>query len=372
MNLKTQKIVLCVLCLLCALCASGQKNPYISKVYEFVPAPGQFVNALPEWEEGDDAEAMRKKVEECLANHNQTAISLGNWGGYVVFGFDHEVKNTPGEYDLKILGNSFYYENDEGEVSVKSGSAEPGIVMVSYDANGNGQPDDAWYELAGSVYDDPKTKHGYTCTYYRPAADHVATPDNKNKYIKDSTYIRWVANDGETGYVKKLSFNRQNYYPEWIEADSLVFHGTRLPDNSIDRSGNGTDMVLYCYDWGYVDNHPNNTTLDKTDESIPEYLRHVSEFKIDWAVDDEGNAVELPGIHFVKVYTGVNLFNGWMGEASTELLDAWDLHLIDADGNPVPEEVEPSPYDIDGDGRITIDDITILISIYLGDSAVMR
>ena len=47
MNLKTQKIVLCALCLLCALCASGQKNPYISKVYEFVPAPGQFVNALP-------------------------------------------------------------------------------------------------------------------------------------------------------------------------------------------------------------------------------------------------------------------------------------------------------------------------------------
>ncbi|MBQ9362865.1 MAG: cell surface protein [Bacteroidaceae bacterium] len=352
-----------------ALCASAQ-SPYISKVYEFMPAPGQFVNELPEWEEKDNADSIRKKVEDCIANHNQIAISLGNWGGYVIFGFDHEIPNKPGEYDIKILGNSFYYES-AGEISLVSGSAEPGIVMVSRDANGNGLPDDDWYELAGSAHNDARTRHGYTCTYYRTPDDHVATPDGKNKYIKDSTYIRWTDSDGETGYVRKLSFNRQNYYPNWIDADSMVFHGTRLPDNSIDRNGSGTDMVLYCYDWGYVDNHPNQTKVDKTNDSTPEYLRHVSEFKIDWAVDEEGNAVELPGIHFVKVYTGVNLFNGWMGEASTELLDAWDLHMLDADGKEVkepeePEEPEePSPYDLDGDGRLTIDDITALISIYL-------
>ncbi len=29
-------------------------NPYISKVYEYVPAPGQFINTMPEWNDGQD------------------------------------------------------------------------------------------------------------------------------------------------------------------------------------------------------------------------------------------------------------------------------------------------------------------------------
>ena len=33
-------------------------SPYISRVYEYRPAPGQFVNTMPEYEPGDDAAAM--------------------------------------------------------------------------------------------------------------------------------------------------------------------------------------------------------------------------------------------------------------------------------------------------------------------------
>ncbi|MBQ9640460.1 MAG: cell surface protein [Bacteroidaceae bacterium] len=359
---------LCALCLLSALCAPLEaQNPYIAQVFDYTPAPGQFVNEMPEWEEGDDAEAMRQKAEDCLRDHNQITITLGSWGGYVIFGFDHEVKNILGQYDFKLLGNSFYQETD-GVTSVKTGSAEPGIVMVSYDANANGQPDDPWYELAGSMHSHPATQPGYTCTYYRTPADHEATPDPANKYIKDTSYIRWTATGGETGYVKKLSFHKQDYYPRWIAADSLTFTGTRLPDNNLDLSGNGTNLVLYCYDWGYADNQPNSFGGDKTDQSIAEHLRHPSEFKIDWATDSDGNPVQLPGIHFVKVYTAVNQFNGWMGEASTEVTDAWDLHLLDADGNPIPAEPTPHPYDLDGDGRLTVSDITLLINIYLNEN----
>lgn len=288
----------------------GGMSPYISRVYEYVPAPGQFVNMAPLWEEGDDAEAMRRKAEECIAGHRQQMISLGGWGGYVVFGFDHRVENVEGEYDLKILGNAFY-ATDERPLY---GSAEPGIVMVSMDENGNGLPDDPWYELAGSEYGSELTRHDYVCTYRRPDA---------------TGEVPWADNYGETGYVRRVPAHTQGYYPGWIAADEITFRGARLRDNASELSGQGNYYGLYCFDRGYVDCHPN---VSQFPDSEDDDLVHVSEFKIDWAVDEGGRPVRLPGIDFVRVYTGVNQHNGWLGEASTEVLDAWDLHLLDADG----------------------------------------
>lgn len=286
-------------------------SPYISRVFEYMPAPGQFVNTMPEYVEGDDAEAMRVKAENCLANHKQVLVNLGGWGGYIVFGFDHRITNVKGDYDLKILGNAFY--ESENMNPPFRGSSEPGIVMVSVDANGNGLPDDTWYELAGSDYSSADTKHDYQCTYKRPATNGD---------------VSWTDNRGESGAVKKNTFHTQEYYPKWIAADKLTFEGTRLKDNGVQVSGN--NYVQYQYDWGYVDNHPNYTVFPT---STNENLIHVSEFKIDWAVDADGNPVELAGIDFVKVYTAVNQGNGQIGESSTEILDAWDLHLLDANGN---------------------------------------
>lgn len=106
------------------------QNPYITHVWEYCPAPGQFVNSMPEYEDGDDANDLRMKAEEAIADNNRGMISLGGWGGYVVLGFDHMIVDVPDANDLLVLGNAF------------TGSAEPGIVMVSYDANANGKPDD--------------------------------------------------------------------------------------------------------------------------------------------------------------------------------------------------------------------------------------
>ena len=127
-------------------------SPYITKVYEYRPAPGQFVNELPKYTEGDTEESMRQKVEDCLAYDARTMVSLGGYGGYIVVGFDHTIVNRPGEYDFKILGNAFYANDNPRPDAPLGGSSEPGIVMVSVDTNGNGVPDDEWYELAGSEY----------------------------------------------------------------------------------------------------------------------------------------------------------------------------------------------------------------------------
>lgn len=261
-------------------------SPYISRVYEYCPAPGQFIHTMPAYEEGDNAVNMAQKAEDCLANNAQTMICLGAFGGYVTFGFDHPVVNKSGEYDLRILGNAF------------ANNSEPGIVMVSVDANKNGLPDDTWYELAGSNYDSIGTIHHYAVTYYRPEAD--------------TDPVQWRDNQGNTGEVTRNNYHKQAYYPLWYE-DSVTFVGTCLPARAYDSSGKGTMWIMPAFEWGYVDNQPNAQEI-------------LCSFNLDWAVDEHGKSVHLNSVDFIRVYTAVNQSCGWVGERSTEILNAIDLH----------------------------------------------
>lgn len=250
-------------------------SPYINRVYEYVPAPGQFVNRMPAYEPGDSYTDMLSKVQDCIGGDNNVLISLGSWGGYVTFGFDHTVVNIAGQKDFRIWGNSFYEGSGENRRCM---SAEPGIVEVSLDINCNGIPDDPWYELAGSEYRNTETLHNHTIVYDR------------------------------SGNTAK--------WPGWITDESLTFTGTLLPPNATDLSGTGSYYMLSPYGWGYADNHPNE---DEDGNS----------FDIGWAVDSHGNRVVLPGVDFVRVYTGVDQTCGWLGETSTEISKCADLHIGD-------------------------------------------
>lgn len=283
-------------------------SPYISRVLEYNPAPGQFINTMPEYEEGDTYQTMLRKAENAIAGTNRSLISLGGWGGYVTFAFDHSVVNTPNLPDFIIEGNAFYSSS-----SNKSGSSEPGIVMVSIDVNQNGLPDDPFYELAGSEYTNPATIHQYALTYHRTPATHTPQPDIKNS-LTDTTYILWHNNQGEQGYMHKNTFHTQDYYPLWFTDSTLTFYGTRLPDNAVDKSGKGNMWVQTAYDYGYADSHPNDS------------ISRCS-FDIAWAVTAEGEPVNLPCADFVRVYTGVHQQCGWIGEISTEISHARDLNI---------------------------------------------
>lgn len=293
-------------------------SAYISKVYDYCPAPGQFVNEMPRYEDGDTYETILQKVEESISGTNDIMITLGAYGGYVTFGFDHTVINVPGEKDFRIWGNCFY---ELLQPDKKGGSAEPGIVMVSYDTNCNGLPDDEWYELAGSEYYSKDTRHAYSITYRRPDPNREIVADEDNS-LDDIYYIGWSDNAGQKGYIAKNIFHNQDYFPKWINSDEITFSGSLLPNNAEDISGNGSYFVLYSFPWGYVDNHPN------------EYA-DLNSFDISWAVDFDGNPVDLPGVDFIRVYTGLNQYCGWLGETSTELSRAQDLH-IDLPGLPNP------------------------------------
>lgn len=276
----------------------GKYSKYIKAVDEYVPAPGQFVNVYPEYSEGDDAEAMAAKCTEMIAGNNRGMVSLGGFGGYITFHFDHSVANVRGHNDIYIAGNATA-SLFEGYGKL-GGSAEPGIVMVSRDDNGNGLPDDKWYELRGSADTDSSAsvKFGYGITYRYDAMKDVA----------------WTDNMGGSGYVLRNNVHKQEYYPLWLTGSDLSFKGTLLPENAVDTDGAGRQWVLMFYRYGYVDNKPNN---DST----------ACSFNIDWAVDENRNPVYLDKIDFVRVYCAANQNCGWVGEVSTEITNAFDLHL---------------------------------------------
>lgn len=244
------------------------KSKYISKVFEYKPAPGQFVNTSI----GDSAAAQK------LVGNTENVLTLGAYGGYVVFGFDHGVS---------VFG---IYSNSIETLS------EPGIVMVSQDVNGNGLPDDTWYTLKGDQY--ASAVKNYTITYYNPGG----TAD-----------VKWKDNQGDSGTVAINAYHTQAYYPAFISAqDSVSFTGIKLPSTLKDSAG------LYIntgFAYGYADNWTSDYGTNG-----------YNSFDIADVVDDNGNKVTLPSINFVKVYTGQNSKgNATIGEISTEIRGAIDL-----------------------------------------------
>ena len=90
------------------------KNPYIQAVDEFVPAPGQFTNSLPEMTATDTPESAAKKCTDLIANNKKGMISLGPFGGYITFHFDHPIINVENANDFKVIGNASKTNNEPG------------------------------------------------------------------------------------------------------------------------------------------------------------------------------------------------------------------------------------------------------------------
>ena len=320
----------------------ADNSPYIAHVYDFMPAPGQFVNDKPAYQPGDTKADILAKLETALVGKTNATVSLGSFGGYIVFGFDHPVLNRHG-YDVKIYGNAFQSNTVQDQAG---GSCEPGIIMVGVDMDGDGEPGDGdqWYEIKGSSYD--VCQHGFEVTYYKPDENKTRVPHASWPFITDIEYVYWTSNDvnaeATSGYVWRNAFHNQPYWPLWLEDTVLTFRGTKLLNLSVDNSnGAGTDWFQPFFGEGYADNLPN---------------AQEPGFKIDWAIDEEGNPVQLDHIDFVKVYCGQLDYCGWLGEVSTEVGGAEDLH---------PDAVPVLPGDANGDGRVNTSDVATLIAYLL-------
>lgn len=312
-----------VTCLMLGVVAQAQTNykEEIQAVDEYCPAPGQFINTMPPYEEGDNAQTMAAKCTAYLASddpYERGTVCLGAYGGYITFHFDHPIANVSGERDFIVYGNAFQslmFPNLEG------GSSEPGIVMVSQDTNHNGKPDDTWYELSGSADVDSAASvnsslnwdrrliYNYQITYYRNG---------------DLNPVLWTDYQGRCGQVNRMDKQNhtQEYWPLWINASTLTFSGTKLPKNAWfmqeQQEQQGQDKqqwVLFFLRYGYVDSNKNANT-------------EACSFDISWAVNPSTREpVTLKSIDFVRVYTAMNQTVEELGETSTEVAGAKDLHL---------------------------------------------
>lgn len=281
-------------------CEASKKRTFVlgnsifsNKVYEFVPAPGQFVN------ETNTAGYNGERTHEAACAYaqkrldNELYVSLGGWGGYIVVGFDHSIENKGG-YDFSIKGNAFDSSN------------EPGIVWVMQDVNGDGLPNDEWYELKGSEYGKSETIQDYAVTYFRPGPNMDT---------------QWQDNKGNKGAIDRLgNYHPQEFYfPLWIDADSYTLYGTCLKHRTEQSSATGM-WSNNPFGWGYADNIGD----DMPDKNNPGAAAIGNFFKISDAVNLDGTPANLPHIDFIKVQTGVNVKAGWLGENSTEVFKFCD------------------------------------------------
>lgn len=310
--------------LLAAMHLSTAGAQYIAEVLEYIPAPGQFTNSAP-WGIPSSAASLVGKVDGSLC--------LGSFGGYVVFRFGNPVENHPGNpfgVDFTIFGNPL--EN----------WSEPGAVWVMQDDNGNGLPDETWYELAGSDYYFSTSRRQYAVTYTNPG-DSVATD------------VPWSDSRGNQGIIPANSVHLQPYYP-WIDSfPSIPLQAYTLTGSSIEAVmglGGGPGITSRRRAFGYADNQLRGAApYTLPDNPYTPGVEHSGgdAFDIDWAVDEQGNYVELDAIHFVKVQNAVHSAGGWVGELSTEITGAVD---VEADLNLSGEEemvvIRELPPEIEG------------------------
>lgn len=263
------------------------------RIFEYTPAPGQFINETGIGGMTGNETTPEKAVawaEKRL--EKEYFVSLGGFGGYIVAGFDHSIPARESGYDFAILSNTI------------DTSSEPGVVWVMQDTNANGEPDDTWYELRGSATAEQVSRE-YSITYNRPTQTGAG--------------VQWVDSEGAQGTVDYVpGFHKQDsYYPAWITAESYTLHGTRLAANNIQNPVTG-EWSNRPYGWGYVD----NLGSDAIEGGTPR-----NGFRIENAIRADGTPAELRFVDFIKVQSGVNAQSGQLGELSTEVCGFEDLSL---------------------------------------------
>lgn len=262
------------------------------KVTDYLPINSQYTNT-----------GMYGLTPERTLKEGSTVLSLGNFGGYITWYYENGLKDDPNNkygVDFYVYGNAF----KDTSTGTGLGSMEPGQVWVSE----NGEN---WYALAGSEHYEKTTLWDYTVTY---------------KKNNDGT-TSWTDNYGNSDNGTQVgTWPMASNYPlnTMLTKDTITLSGILLPCWDGSLTGNGT-FASYSSGakFGYVDVQVNsefgkdaNPYSENKDNELAS-----SGFDLAWAVDAEGNPIDVSDkeFHYVKVVTASNLWAGAANEKSTEV-----------------------------------------------------
>ena len=256
-----------------------------------------------------------------------TLKSLGNFGGYATYYFEDGLTDDPANkygVDFYIDGNAF----KDTSTGTGLGSMEPGQVWVSEDGN-------TWYALAGSQH------------YTNAIWDYTVT------YTKNGSGTHWSDNYGNSDTSvpnRTFSWPLTSVYflnEALKDSDTITLSGILIP--SVRGMVGPDDFSTYSSGakFGYVDvmqngtNNPYGYNDDYTNES--------SGFDLAWAVDGNGNPVNVSGksFHYVKVVTASNIVAGAANEKSTEVLK---VYRATSAGASVGQTPAPTAITFSGNG----------------------
>jgi hypothetical protein len=363
--------------------------PSINGILSYLPAPGQFVNegvGTGGW--GDIYQRGGTNYKALVNAFSSTGVSLGAFGGFAVFDFGagglaNDADNPYG-VDFILYGNA------------STSYAEPGGIQVAQDGNGDDEPD-IWYDIAGSRHYESATDWTAAITYADPTpSDNTggtstlasvpyttgAIADNppnqtwpgtassltSNNYhihswfplarnyfdmpTRAATTYTDLSNTGSPANLgpslSRFPFVKLYEGRNVSDTDGSVVTGatTAITYTGVNLNTTSTESAQYAF--GYADAHPNGSAT--YGEAVNPYTNPTSGgdgIDISWAVNANGEPVNLASIRFVRVYTSTIAVNTSLGEVSTEICGVYKA-------NPASSSVGTTPAP-----TITIDGNTL-------------
>ena len=333
-------------------------------IVAYLPAYGQYTNegvTTGGW--GDAYVSGNSGLKSMINNRATTGVSLGSFGGYVVFEFENGIThnaNHPYGVDFIVYGNAF------------SGNAEPGCVQVSVDGN-------IWYDLAGSRHYQDAVKNAYALyTNPTPANDGSTTTPQTGTFLGNNTTYSYSTDNGSVT-VTHNSFHNHSWYPLYANYFTARTSGaTELANRTLCEKQSGAastnnDFLTYNayngtnastvkltgtripfsatndYTFGYFDVHANGNSIGT---AVNPYAATASStggdgFDLSWAVDSSGKPVTLGTVHYVRLYTGVASMgtNTMFGEVSSEVTGIYVVTDTTGSGSPATPTINVAGTD---------------------------
>ena len=319
-------------------------SPFATRVIDYDPAPGQFVNVSPF---DDPNQALGPPEGAGVREGNAVSVvSLGGFGGSITLAFDHLVEDQPLNpfgLDAIVFGNAFYREDAFFNPDPNRRWAECATIEIAWDANGNGLADDRWYLIPGSHLPDPAGR--YTVVTWDDDPDDPTYPPSDEAFIPPGRSGVWTtegfllpagvfgvplvenpaASEGQEGI-----FGYADYTP-------TLQLGDLNADDEIDDPALSAEVFYTVPD-------------DPFRVGLTEGSGGGDSFDIAWAIDPvSGEPAGLRGFHFIRITNAVNASfpEILVLEVSTEIDAVADV-AVDAFG------------DHDADEDIDVADVAVL------------